>query len=102
MAREHFQNQAAQDENRQSWTAFVHPSRSVAIDTPSMNSFSGTAPSRGCRSTRLWSLATAFFSRIGSSRRDRSVDDLVQYDDSPTKPQTQACSVRNSPRVSGV
>jgi integrase len=27
----------------------------VAIDTPLMNLFSGTAPSRDCRSTRLWS-----------------------------------------------
>ena len=39
----------------ESWTAFVLPSPSVAIDTPLMNLFSGTAPSRDCRSTRLWS-----------------------------------------------
>jgi len=42
----------------------------VAIDTPSMNLFSGTATSRDCRSTRLWSPATASSLRIGSSRRD--------------------------------
>src|SRR6516165_4341471 len=82
--------------NRRSWTAFVHPSPSVTIDTPLMNLFGGTAPSRDCHSTRLWSPATAFSSRIGSSRRERSMDDLLQYDDSPTRPQTLACSVRNS------
>jgi len=32
----------------------------------------------------------------------RSMDDLPQYDDSPTRPQTLACSVPNSPPVSGV
>jgi hypothetical protein len=29
-----------------------------------------------------------------------SMDDLLQYDDSPMRPQTPACSVRNSPPVS--
>ena len=41
--------------SRRSWTAFVHSSRSAATDMPSINSFSGTAPSRDCRSTRLTS-----------------------------------------------
>lgn len=31
-----------------------------------MNSFSGTAPSRACRSTRSWSLGSASFLRIAS------------------------------------
>ena len=79
----------------ESWTAFVLPSPSVAIDTPLMNLFSGTAPSRDCRSTRLSLPATAFCWRIGSSRRERSMGDLLQYDDSPTRPQTLVCSVRN-------
>ena len=48
------------------------------LDAPLMNSFSGTAPSRDCRSTRLSLPATAFSLRIGSSRRERSIDDLLQ------------------------
>ena len=31
-----------------------------------------------------------------------SMDDLLQYDDSPMRPQTPACSVRNSPPASDV
>ena len=58
----------------ESWTAFVLPSPSVAIDTPLMNLFSGTAPSRVCRSIRLWSLATAFPSRAAASLPVRSTD----------------------------
>src|SRR6516165_8713539 len=85
-----------------SWTAFVHPSPNVAIDTPLMNLFSGTALSRDCRSTKLWSTATAFSLRIGSSRREPSMDDLLQYDGSPMRPQTLACSVRNSAPVFSV
>jgi len=84
-----------------SWTAFVHPSPNVAIDTPLMNLFSGTALSRDCRSTRLSSPVTASSWRIGISRRERSMDDLLQYDGSPTRPQMLACSVRNSRLVSG-
>ena len=78
--------------SRRSWTAFVHPSPSVATDTPLMNLFTGTAPSRG-RSTRLWSPATASSSRTVNSRRERSTDDLLRCDDSPMSPQTLACSV---------
>ena len=38
------------------------------------------------------------FPRESAARgRGRSMDDLLQYDDSPTRPLTQACSVRNSP-----
>ena len=46
--------------------------------------------------------ATAFSSRIGSSRRERSADDSPLYDGSPTRPRTLACSVLNSPLVSDV
>ena len=70
------------------------------IDTPSMNLFSGTVLSPDCRSTRLSSPVTEYSSRIGSSRRERSTDDSPLYGDSPTRPQTLACSARNSPRVS--
>ena len=38
----------------------------MAIDTQSMNSFSGTAPSHDCRSTRLWLPAIAYSLRIDS------------------------------------
>jgi hypothetical protein len=41
----------------------VHPSPNAAIDMRSTNSFSGTAPSQGCRSTRSLSLVTESFSR---------------------------------------
>ena len=66
-----------------------------------MNSSSGIAPSRDYRSTRPWSPATAFHSRSGNSRRERSTDDLLQYDGSPTRPQTLGYLVRNSLPVFG-
>src|SRR6516162_3515659 len=51
--------------NLRSWTAFVLPSRSVAIDTPLMNLFSGTAPSHDCPSTRLSLPVIASSSKTG-------------------------------------
>ena len=50
------------------------PSRSVDIDRRSMNSFSGIALSRACRSTRLWSPVIASSSRIASSLPVRLTD----------------------------
>src|SRR5664280_533996 len=87
--------------NRRSSIAFARPSRSADIDTRSMNSFSGTAPSHACRSTRWWSPVIAFSSRIAGSRQERSMDDSLQCGGSPTRLPTLACSVRSSPPASG-
>ena len=50
---------------------------------------------------KIVSPATASSSRIGGSRPERSIGDLLQYGESPTRPQTPACLVRDSPPVSG-
>ena len=86
--------------SRRSWIAFAHSSQSVGIDMRSMSSYIGIAPSRACRSTRLWSPVTAFSSRIVSSRPERSTDDSLQYDGLHTRLPTLGCSVRSSPPAS--
>ena len=82
-----------------SWTAFVHPSPNVAIDTPLMNLFTGIAPSRDCPSTRSSLPVIASSSKTGISQRVRLMDDLLRFGGSPTRLQTLACSVRSSPLV---
>src|SRR6516165_10445655 len=82
--------------NRRSWTAFVHPSPSVTIDTPLMNLFGGTAPSRLSFNKVVVTRYRIFLEnrqlaagtingRLAAVRG--SMDDLLQYDDSPMRPQ---------------